>query len=157
ERDGNLYLVRSKYASKYAPEAEAPAGRARGRSGETALGHIPFWATPEDIPDWLKVRDKVSMTPEELFKLEQHLAKVNPPKNPIEMAATWLEKSIKELEGMPLRERQARIRKVRPIWNQLSKLAGTKPDRDCGQGAQAVDVPAGGDADAGPRQDGGQQ
>jgi hypothetical protein len=126
ERDGNLYLVRSKYASKFAPEAAAPAGRARGRSGEKALGHIPFWATPEDIPDWLRVREEVSMTPEELSELEQHLAKANPPKDPVEMAAVWLEKSVKELAGMSLRDRQARIRRVRPLWNELSKLAGTK-------------------------------
>ncbi|GAB3768712.1 hypothetical protein GCM10028796_32690 [Ramlibacter monticola] len=114
ERDGNFYLVRCAYS------ADARRGK------ETGLGCIPFWATPEDIDRWWKPRDGITLTPDERAQLERHLASANPPKDPLDEAAAWLKKSATELADLPLRDRQARIRQVRPQWTRLSALAGTK-------------------------------
>lgn len=121
ERDGSTYLVRSEYQSN-----KLPGGA--GRSVETGLGWIPSWATLDDI-SLLKLREGITLSAEELAKLEAYLAQKNPPKDPVEMAALWLEKSLQEVADLPLRDRQARIRKVRPLWNKLSALAGTKQVR----------------------------
>lgn len=121
ERDGSIYLVRSEYQSN-----KLPGGA--GRSVETGLGWIPEWATPDDM-SLLKLRDGITLSVEERSKLAAYLAKKNPPKDPVEMAAIWLEKSLQEVADLPLRDRQARIRKVRPLWNKLSSLAGTKQMR----------------------------
>jgi hypothetical protein len=118
ERDGSLYLVRSEYQSN-----KLPGGA--GRSVETGLGWIPSWATLDEI-SLLKLRDGITLSAEERSELEAYLTKKNPPKDPVEMAAIWLEKSVSEVADLPLRDRQSRIRKVRPLWNKLSALAGTK-------------------------------
>jgi hypothetical protein len=121
ERDGSIYLVRSTYQSN-----KLPGGA--GRSVETGLGWIPSWATLEDI-SLLKLRDGITLSSEERSNLEAYLAKKNPPKDPVDMAAMWLEKAVSEVADLPLRSRQERIRKVRPLWNKLSALAGTKQPR----------------------------
>lgn len=113
ERDGTFYLVRAAYS----PEAR--------RGKETGLGYIPAWATPRDIGCKLKLRDGVTLTPAERLQLEEHLAHANPT-DPLKEAATWLQRGLEDLAALPLRDRQAKIRQVRPLWNQLSALAGTK-------------------------------
>lgn len=118
ERDGCLYLVRSEYQSN-----KQPGGA--GRSVETGLGWIPYWATLDDM-HLLKLREGITLSAEERAELATYLAKKNPSRDPIEMAAYWLGKSAENLADLPLRDRQARIRKVRPLWNQVSVLAGTK-------------------------------
>jgi len=119
EREDSLYLVRTQYQTKEVRGADT------GRGVETGLGCIPAWATLDDM-DLLKLRDDITLTAEEHAQLVNYLARKNPPRDPIEMAAYWLEKCANQLAALPLRDRQAKIRNVRPVWNQLSALAGTK-------------------------------
>lgn len=113
ERDGTIYMVRTAYSS------EARRGK------ETGLGYIPAWATPNDIDDTLRLREGVTLTEAERLQLVEHLAHTNPPDS-LKRAAVWLQRGIEHLSGLPLRDRQAKIRQVRPLWHQLSALAGTK-------------------------------
>lgn len=113
ERDGTFYLVRAAYSSE------------AGRGKETGLGFIPAWATPRDIDAKLKLREGVTLSSVERLQLQEHLARANPT-DPLKEAAIWLQRGYEELAALPLRDRQAKIREVRPLWIQLSALAGTK-------------------------------
>lgn len=117
ERNKRLYMVRTQYS------ADAK------RGVDTGLGSIPSGTRPGDLEAVVERRKGYPLTEIERAELVVILAARNPPRDPFDRGAYWLKRMIEEAAGLPLRERQAKIRQVRHLWKRLSGLAGTKATR----------------------------